>query len=144
MKGVWGAPAHRVGDVRSEEGPWAQESPPAEGCCVPIAARPCRYRKAALKWHPDKNPDNKEYAEQRFKEIAEAYEVLSDSKRPRCCLACPPCPWGCWAYAGGIPGCPREAAGPSRFTAQLVGLAYLPTHPPERLVGEMLGSWLLD
>ncbi|XP_075773805.1 dnaJ homolog subfamily B member 2-like isoform X4 [Pelodiscus sinensis] len=36
------------------------------------------YRKAALKWHPDKNPENKERAEQRFKEIAEAYEVLSD------------------------------------------------------------------
>uniref|UniRef100_A0ACB8G3C4 Uncharacterized protein n=1 Tax=Sphaerodactylus townsendi TaxID=933632 RepID=A0ACB8G3C4_9SAUR len=36
------------------------------------------YRKKALKWHPDKNPDNKQYAEQRFKEIAEAYEVLSD------------------------------------------------------------------
>ncbi|KAJ6665531.1 hypothetical protein lerEdw1_003372 [Lerista edwardsae] len=40
------------------------------------------YRKKALKWHPDKNPENKQYAEQRFKEIAEAYEVLSDrSKR---------------------------------------------------------------
>ncbi|XP_063197510.1 dnaJ homolog subfamily B member 2 isoform X1 [Chroicocephalus ridibundus] len=39
------------------------------------------YRKAALKWHPDKNPDNKEYAEQRFKEIAEAYEVLSDKQK---------------------------------------------------------------
>uniref|UniRef100_A0A8D0BY02 J domain-containing protein n=1 Tax=Salvator merianae TaxID=96440 RepID=A0A8D0BY02_SALMN len=37
------------------------------------------YRKKALKWHPDKNPENKQYAEQRFKEIAEAYEVLSDS-----------------------------------------------------------------
>jgi curved DNA-binding protein CbpA len=34
----------------------------------------------ALKWHPDKNPDNKEEAEAKFKEISEAYEVLSDSK----------------------------------------------------------------
>lgn len=40
----------------------------------------CRYRKKALQWHPDKNPDNKEFAEKKFKEVAEAYEVLSDSK----------------------------------------------------------------
>uniref|UniRef100_A0A8C6TCF2 J domain-containing protein n=1 Tax=Neogobius melanostomus TaxID=47308 RepID=A0A8C6TCF2_9GOBI len=39
------------------------------------------YRKLALKWHPDKNPDNKEEAEQKFKELAEAYEVLSDKSK---------------------------------------------------------------
>ncbi|KAK2905233.1 hypothetical protein Q8A67_007032 [Cirrhinus molitorella] len=39
------------------------------------------YRKLALRWHPDKNPDNKEEAEKKFKEIAEAYEVLSDQSK---------------------------------------------------------------
>ncbi|KAG9476429.1 dnaJ homolog subfamily B member 6 [Eleutherodactylus coqui] len=39
------------------------------------------YRRLALKWHPDKNPDNKEEAERKFKEVAEAYEVLSDAKK---------------------------------------------------------------
>lgn len=36
------------------------------------------YRKAALKWHPDKNMDNLEEANVKFKEVNEAYEVLSD------------------------------------------------------------------
>ncbi len=39
------------------------------------------YKKLALKWHPDKNPDNKEAAEKKFKEIGEAYEVLSDANK---------------------------------------------------------------
>lgn len=38
------------------------------------------YRKTALKYHPDRNPDDKE-AEEKFKEAAEAYEVLSDEQK---------------------------------------------------------------
>jgi molecular chaperone DnaJ len=39
------------------------------------------YRKAALKWHPDRNPENKEAAEEKFRESTEAYSVLSDEQK---------------------------------------------------------------
>src|SRR5690606_8977392 len=38
------------------------------------------YRKLAMQYHPDRNPDNKE-AEEKFKEAAEAYEILSDANK---------------------------------------------------------------
>lgn len=39
------------------------------------------YRKLALKWHPDRNPDNKVEAETKFKEISEANEVLTNEEK---------------------------------------------------------------
>jgi molecular chaperone DnaJ len=39
------------------------------------------YRKAALKWHPDRNPTNKKEAEERFRECTEAYSILTEPQK---------------------------------------------------------------
>ena len=39
------------------------------------------YKKSAMKWHPDRNKDNKEKAEKEFKKITTAYTVLSDPNK---------------------------------------------------------------
>ena len=39
------------------------------------------YRKAALKWHPDRNPQKKQEAEEKFREATEAYSILSDGQK---------------------------------------------------------------
>ena len=41
------------------------------------------YKKAALKHHPDRNPDNKEAAEAKFKEISKAYQVLKEETKKK-------------------------------------------------------------
>ena len=41
------------------------------------------FRKLAVKYHPDKNPDDQKKAEEKFKEVAEAYDVLSDPQKRR-------------------------------------------------------------
>ena len=41
------------------------------------------YRKLALKWHPDKNPDQRSAAEERFKKVAQAWSILGDAEKRR-------------------------------------------------------------
>ena len=60
------------------------QSAPREGQTVPRARPdvcanpfPCVHRR----WHPDRNPENKERAEKKFTEIAAAYETLTDPKK---------------------------------------------------------------
>ncbi|KAI5081954.1 hypothetical protein GOP47_0001697 [Adiantum capillus-veneris] len=39
------------------------------------------YKRLAMRWHPDKNPDSKAEAEAKFKQISEAFEVLTDAQK---------------------------------------------------------------
>ena len=57
------------------------------------------YRRLAMKYHPDRNPDSAE-AEERFKEAKEAFEILSDDRKRQA--------YDQFGHAGGEP----SAAGP--------------------------------
>lgn len=67
------------------------------------------YRKLALKYHPDKNKSPQ--AEERFKEIAEAYEVLSDKKKRDIYDQ-----YGEEGLKGGVPGSAGESGGNYSYT----------------------------
>ena len=67
------------------------------------------YRKQALKWHPDKNPDDRKGAEEKFKEIAEAYSVMAqDPGNPREAI-----PHSPLVRKGVVPHSPRPGSGES-------------------------------
>jgi molecular chaperone DnaJ len=70
------------------------------------------YRELARKWHPDRNPDD-EQAEERFKEIQQAYDALSDPEKRKQYDA-----GGRFAGAGGFPGGGFPGGG-GGFTADL-------------------------
>lgn len=77
------------------------------------------YRKLAVKWHPDKNLDNKEEAEEMFKKITEAYEVLSDKdKRAEYDAVGSGSPFGAHGFSmpHGFPGFHTSFKRPTNFT----------------------------
>ncbi len=68
------------------------------------------YRKGAVKYHPDKNPGDSQ-AEKKFKDISEAYEVLSDDKKRQIYDQ-----YGAEALRGGMGGGPGGSGGPGGFS----------------------------
>jgi DnaJ family protein B protein 4 len=75
------------------------------------------YRKLAIKFHPDKNPDNQEEATKKFKEISEAYDVLSDPEKRKIYDT-----YGEEGLKGGVP--PQGAEGFAGFPGGASGGAY--------------------
>lgn len=86
------------------------------------------YRKLALKWHPDRNPDDPK-AEARFKELSRAYDILSDPKKRKeagAQMRPPPQP----TMAGGFP-VPEFVARARAKVRQTGAYAHAPSAPME-------------
>ena len=80
------------------------------------------YRKQALEWHPDRHKDDKEAAEKRFKEINEAYQVLSNPQKRQAFDQYGAA--GAQGFGGGNPfagGFPGGQSGPFTYTYQTGG-----------------------
>jgi molecular chaperone DnaJ len=78
------------------------------------------YRKQALEWHPDRHRDDKEAAERRFKEINEAYQILSDKGKRSAYDQ-----FGHGAFSpGGMPGGFGGAGGPFGQTGRYGPFTY--------------------
>jgi len=83
------------------------------------------YKKQALKWHPDRNINNKEKATEKFKELAEAYEVLSDKQKREIYDR-----YGEEGLKGGIPPPPGAEGGMPGGTGEFPGgFTYVRTGP---------------
>lgn len=85
------------------------------------------YRKQALDWHPDRHKDDKETAERRFKEVNEAYQILSDPQKKsaydqfgHAAFAPGGMPAGAWGYTGG-PFTQTGRYGPFTYTYTTTG-----------------------
>jgi len=91
------------------------------------------YRRQVLRWHPDKNPDNKEAAEERFKLVSEAYEVLSNKDKREI-----------YDRYGkeGLSACPRREDG--EFAANFETFTSQVFRNPEEVFREFFGSTSYD
>lgn len=90
------------------------------------------YKKSAMKWHPDKNPDNRENAERRFQELSEAYQVLSDPKKKQVYDS-----YGEDALKSGMDEMPQPGAGRPHAFPQGAGGGF---QNPEDLFRELFGG----
>mmetsp|Transcript_32885 Transcript_32885/g.87225 ORF Transcript_32885/g.87225 Transcript_32885/m.87225 type:complete len:251 (-) Transcript_32885:154-906(-) len=93
------------------------------------------YKKQALKWHPDKNPDQRDNAERIFKRVSEAYEVLSDPEKRRMYDA-----YGKEAFNGGSSGPQPGYAGSSAFGGNPFGGRRYQFRNAEDIFAEFFGG----